>query len=366
MLTIALKFTIIYAFRNREPNRVRLSLLSLKNQTVRNFEVVFIDYGSTSDYSERVKQVVESFEFATYYYIGHEGLLWNKSKALNYGISKAKTEAIFIADVDVIVAPNFAEIIETLTSPNQFSLFKIGYLPESTSPEIIENSNFKALQPKHYGDTFGVGLFTKTALENVGGLDEFFHFYGSEDEDLNYRLIASGCKLNRCELNLLLHQWHERYPQKLKEHLTTLPRLSNIQRINQRHFLRHKEKQEFELKDLHNRKYYNISDYETLKKPSKVIEIENIESHVTHFLNYELPLFSAKVLKIVFKESQYSTSSKHKLKKALNKQTQPYLTMKQVNDFILQKILFSYRNYNYSFRVAENLKTIEFTIELRQ
>ncbi|MEP3836597.1 MAG: glycosyltransferase [Algibacter sp.] len=359
-------FSIIYAFRNREPNRIRLSLLSLKNQTSKNFEVVFIDYGSTSYYSKPIKEVVESFEFVSYYYVGHEGLLWNKSKALNYGLTKAKTSAIFIADVDVIVAPSFAETIASLIKTNQFSLFKIGYLPENISPKVIEISNFKELKAKHFGDTFGVGLFPKKALQKVGGLDEFFHFYGSEDEDLNFRLIVSGCKLNRCELHVLLHQWHERYPQKLKEQLTISPRLTNIQRINQRHYLRHKEKQEFQLNDVQDRKYYTPSDYNTLSKPSEVIEIENIEAHVNHFLNYELPLVNSMILKVVFKESHYSTTSKYKLKKALNKQTQPYLSMKQVNDFILQKILFNYRDHNYKYQVAKDLKTIEFTIDLRQ
>lgn len=358
-------FTILYAYRNRDPNRVRLSLLSLKKQKHINFDVVFVDYGSTANYSEAINEVVETFEFATYHYIGHKGLLWNKSKALNYGITKAKTDVVFIADVDVLVAPDFLEIIESLISPNQFTLFKIGYLPESVTSKDIENSEFKALKPKHYGDTFGVGLFPKAALAKVGGLDEFFHFYGSEDEDLNFRLEAAGYKMNRCETNLLLHQWHERYPQKNQERLTVKPRLSNIQRINQRHFLRHKETQKFALDEVESRKNYLHSDYEILKNPSETLEIDNVEARVIHVLNYELPLFKNDIVKIIVKQSAFYGSSKYKLKTALNKQTQPYLSMKEVNDLILQKILFNFRNYNYAYKVFEDLKTIEFTIDLR-
>ena len=358
-------FTIIYAYRNRETNRVKLSLLSLEKQKHIKFEVVFVDYGSTVNYSENIKKVIETFEFATYYYIGHKGLLWNKSKALNYGITKSKTEAIFITDVDVLVATDFSEVIESLIKPNQFSLFKIGYLPESVVPKFIENLDFKMLNPKHYGDTFGIGLFPKIALERVGGLDEFFHFYGSEDEDLNFRLIAAGYKVNRCESNILLHQWHERYPQKAKEILTVMPRLSNIQRINQRHFLRHKETQKFVLDEIQSREYYSNLDYEILKNPSKIIKIDNIEANVIHILNYELPLYKSDIVKITFKESTYYNSSKYKLKTALNKQTQLYLSMKEVNDLILQKILFNYRDDNYAYEVSKDLKTIEFTIDLR-
>ncbi|GAA4943000.1 hypothetical protein GCM10023314_15090 [Algibacter agarivorans] len=360
-----MKFTIIYAYRNREPNRVELSLLSLKKQKHINFEVVFVDYGSTLEFSENIKKVVEVFEFATYYHIGHNGLLWNKSKALNYGTTKTKTDTIFIADVDVLVAPDFSEVIESLIKPNQFSLFRIGYLPERVTSNVIENSDFDMLKPKHYGDTFGVGLFPKKALEKVGGLDEFFHFYGSEDEDLNFRLVAAGYKMNRCQSNMLLHQWHERYPQKAKENLSAIPRLSNIQRINQRHFLRHKETQKFALDAVQTRKYYSNSDYEILEKPSKIIEIDNIEAEVIHVLNYELPLFKSHIVKVIVKESAFYNSSKYKLKTALNKQTQPYLSMKEVNDLILQKILFDYRNYNYSYKVSKYLNSVEFTIDLR-
>lgn len=358
-------FTILYAYRDRDPSRVRLSLLSLQKQKYRNFDVVFVDYGSTAKYSESIKGVIENFEFAAYYSIGHKGLLWNKSKALNYGIAKSKTDNVFIADVDVLFAPEFSEIIESLVSPNQFTLFKIGYLPESVTPKDIKNSSFKALKPKHYGDTFGVGLFPREALIKVGGLDEFFHFYGSEDEDLNFRLEAAGYKLNRCEENLLLHQWHARYPQKYQERLTVMPRLTNIQRINQRHFLRHKETQNFTLDDLASRKYYLHSDYKILENPSEVIEIDNVEAKVIHVLNYELPLFKNEIIKIIISEAAFFGSSKYKLKTALNKQTQPYLSMKQVNDLLLQKILFNYRNHNYSFKVCEDLKTIEFTIDIR-
>lgn len=356
-------FTIIYAFRNRDSDRVRLSLLSLKNQLKINFEVVFIDYGSTKHYSEKIENVIESFEFVKYHYIGHEGLLWNKSKALNYGITKASTNTIFIADVDILFSPNFSEIQETLIKSSQFTLFKIGYLPESITPLSIEKSSFKSLKSKHFGDTFGVGLFPKQALEKVGGLDVFFHFYGSEDADLNYRLIQSGCNLNRCEDSLLLHQWHERYPQKVKESLTKLPRLSNIQRINQQHFLWHKKEQ---IQVVENKNiYYSKSDYNVFDSPEKTFKIDNIKAKVIHFLNSEIQHYKGKVIKVVFYESNFYHTLKYKLRVLLKKQTQPYMSLKEINDLVLEKIVFKYRDFNYSYKISKNLKEIEFCIDLR-
>jgi Glycosyl transferase family 2 len=360
------KYTIIYAYRNRDVERIRLSLLSLERQSLKNFEVQFIDYGSTVDYANKIKGVIDSFTFVTYHYIAHKGLLWNKSKAINYGISKSKTDYIVITDVDVLFASSFIEKIETLANLKQFVLFKIGYLPEETNSSHIENTDFLLLKPTHLGDTYGIGLFPKEALFKVKGLDTFFHFYGSEDEDLNNRLITAGYKLNRCEDDLLLHQWHPRYPQKKDIKLTVTPRLTNIQRINQRHFLWQKE--EGVIVSNQNKNWnqcYSKSDFELLKQPEKTIIINNLKSHITHFLNYEIETCKGKIIKIIFKEADNYNSPKHKVKKILNKGSQPYLSMKQVNDQVLEKIIFDYRNYNYAYIVSEDLKQIEFTIDLR-
>ncbi|MBA3986588.1 MAG: glycosyltransferase [Flavobacteriales bacterium] len=204
---------------------MRLSLQSLQQQTAQGFEVVFVDYGSDNEYAAQVKEVVESFDFATYHYIAHPGLLWNKSKALNYGIRQAKYDYILINDADVILHPMAMEKFQYPCTPETFNLFKIGYLPESTSLEQVAATPFENLKPGHTGDTFGIGLFSKAGLETVHGLDEFFHFYGSEDEDLNARLQQAGYALQREKELLFLHLWHPRYPKKKRRppHHTTPP-----------------------------------------------------------------------------------------------------------------------------------------------
>jgi len=359
------QFTIIYAFRDRDSGRVKNSLLSLKNQKERAFNVLFVDYGSVDTYAKPIQELVNTFSFVDYHYVGHKGLLWNKSKAINFGVLKATTDYIFIADVDLLFTSNFSQTILELLKPKQFSLFKIGYLPESITTKDIENSSINTLQPKHYGDTFGVGLFTKKMLQTVGGLDPFFHFYGSEDEDLNARLIANGFTLNRYAKNLLLHQWHERYHGKQPQPLTITPRLSNVLRLNQRHYLREKEVNKPN-RTLDSSIFYSKQDYLKLKKPFQTIEIDNVEAKVIHLLNYELPLYKGQIVKLVFKESQYYNSLKYRIKKQLKKQTQPYLSMKTINDLVLQKIVFQYRDFNYSYKVHDNLKQITLSIELHK
>tara|TARA_R110000850_G_scaffold25797_1_gene74152 strand:- start:4275 stop:5357 length:1083 start_codon:yes stop_codon:yes gene_type:complete len=353
--------TILYAFRNRDAQRVKLSLQSLQQQTMKDFEVVFVDYGSEASYAQAAKGVVDAFEFASYHYVGHPGLLWNKSKALNYGIRQAKHEYILINDVDVILHPKAIEKFQSRCVTEAFRLFKIGYLPESVSLEQVTKTPFEDLQPGHTGDTFGIGLFPKAALELVHGLDEFFHFYGSEDEDLNARLQQAGYTCHRGQELLFLHLWHPRYPQKKDKQLTTEPRLYNAQRINQQHFLSHKERNINIAQDTWGR-CFTSKDRDQLGKPEISLRFPNIKAVVLHFLREELKCYKGKVVSVVFYEDPYFKSAKYRLKTLLGKQSQPYMPMKAVNDEILKTIVFDYRDHNYEYRVAHDLNEIRFVI----
>jgi len=357
--------TILYAFRNRDAQRVKLSLQSLQQQTTLGFEVVFVDYGSDAVAAQAAGQVVASFDFASYHYVGHPGLLWNKSKALNYGIRQAKTAYILINDVDVILHPKAMETFQNLCAPETYTLFKIGYLPKTVSQQQVASTPFEQLKPGHTGDTFGIGLFPKAALEQVQGLDEFFHFYGSEDEDLNARLQNAGFKQQRENQLLFLHLWHPRYPQKKDKQLSVQPRLYNAQRINQQHFLSQKQ---MNLSIAAHQEHWGHcikpEDKEQLATPEVNVRLPNIEAVVVHFLNEALKHYKGKVVAVTFYEEAYYTSIKYKLKTLLGKQSQPYCSMKEVNDVVLKEIVFKYRHANYSFSVSENLKEIHFVIAL--
>lgn len=357
------QITIIYPYRNRDSKRVWSSLRSLQQQTVKEFKVLFVDYGSELQFSESVKEVVNQFDFATYYYVGHKGLLWNKSKALNFGIKKAETDYIVTADIDVLFAETFVEKSLALANSNTFSLFKIGYLSQKITEQQQLELNFNTIETKFIGDTFGIGLYPKLALESVGGVDEFFHFYGSEDQDLNYRIELTGAHLVSCNDVLLYHQWHPRYPQKSNKQLTQIPRLSNALRINQRHFIRHQEESVIHPNPENWGFVYKINDELLLKEPRLKIELSNISSHITHFFGEEIKRYKNSVVQVLITEAPYSKSLKYQVKKVLGKQTQPYMTMKEVNDLILKAIVFTYRDYNYSYVVSKDLKQICFTLD---
>jgi glycosyltransferase involved in cell wall biosynthesis len=357
--------TIIYAYRNRDVARVNASLVSLQLQTQQNFNVVFVDYGSEETHAKEVQQVVSSFGFAAYYYAAHPGLLWNKSKALNYGIAKATTPYVFLADVDVVFHPSLTAVMQQLTTPVGFYLFTIGYLPKEFNTKEVQKLPFEQRKPTHTGDTFGIGLFPLEALRKVEGLDTFFHFYGSEDADLNARLQQAGYALKYHKPLLIQHLWHARYPVKKDKQLTVQPRLTNVQRINQRHLLWHQEiKNVLPSGEGRYGACYSKEDQHILKKPTKIYQLPNIAADVIHFLEVVLPALQGEVVHFVCEEDSYSHSLKCQVKEFLGRHTQPYLSMKQVNDLMLQHIIFRYRHCNYSFAVSEDLKVIYFTIDL--
>lgn len=101
-----------------------------------------------------------------------------------------------------------------------------------------------------------------------------------------------------------------------------------------------------------------------LENPDIIIKTPNILAQVEHLLREELPAVENQVIRMEFFENSYYASNKHRLKKLLGKQTQPYISMKDVNDMVLKEILFNYRDYNYSFEINKGLKTIVFCIQL--
>ncbi len=356
------RITIVFAYRNRDVDRIKLSLTSLNNQTNKDFDVEFVDYGSTEEFSFKVHDITSMFSFVTYTYLGHSGLLWNKSKALNYGIRNANSNHILTADVDIIFKEDFIDNLQELKQKNVFSVFKIGYLSKETSKEQAQTINFNAIKPSHIGTTFGIGLYHKEALIEVGGLDEFFHFYGAEDEDLNARLQSAKYKKKEYDKLLMYHLWHPRYPQKKDNKLTVYPRLKDILRINQYHFKNNQRLNKVKVNS--NDAYLNKHNLEELQKPDYSIKISNQKAAVIHFLEVELPSYTNSVVKLLVFEEEYFNSKKYKLKKLLGKQTLPYLSLKEINDLVLQHIIFKYRDYNYNFWIDKNLKSVNLVIKL--
>lgn len=359
------KLSIIYAHRNRDTERIKLSFESLRKQKLQNFEVVFVDYGSEDALVSKLLEIAANFDFVNIYFLKVSQLLWNKSKALNYGIKKASGDYVFIADTDLVFHPNTTQLFQKIKANEKFQLFKMGYLDRSESRKLNSEYNFKELKPARFGDVNGMILTSRESLMKVNGLDEFFHFYGAEDEDLFARLENAGLKKEQREESFFYHNWHHSFSGSEDKLLTGNPRVKNIMRINQRHFQQNKDGQV--IKPLRQKSMGEIIDPDSsrnLDTPGTILKIPNVLAWVEHFLKEGLPSYQNEIIRVEFFEDQYYFTFKHRLKKLMGKQTQPYISMKEVNDLVLKEILFNYRDHNYSFEIKEELKTIVFCIQL--
>lgn len=355
------KITIVYANRNRDLKRISRSLDSLKNQANLNFEVVFVDYGSEEKLASEIKNCCNLYTFVTYYGLSVNGLLWNKSKALNYGIFKAAGEFIFVADVDLFFHPEAVQHLIQIATKESFFLFPLGYLEKKE----INASNLLELIPKTFGNVNGMILVSKNSLLTIHGFDEFFHFYGSEDEDLFQRLEHLGLTRLYSDNKLFYHQWHQSFSASDDISLTQNPRLNNAMRLNQQHYNFNNSQKIIKPKGQKKcGEGLEILDQKVLQTPDLNYKIPNIKAHVVHFLNEELKIDSEKVVSVVFYCDSYYDSLKYKAKEFLGKQTQPYLSLKEVNDLVLEKIVFDYRDHNYHYSISGDLKEIKFVIKL--
>lgn len=357
--------TIIYANRNRDLMRIKFSFESLKIQRNANFRVIFVDYGSEEPLVDNLKQLCNSYEFVTSYFLPVSQLLWNKSRALNYGILQTQSLYIFIADVDLIFHPEASQLFNKLADDDKYFLFRLGYLDKTESVKLTKSCNFLDLNPVRFGVVNGMILAPKKAFINVNGLDEFFHFYGSEDEDLFARMENAGYLKDFINEAYFYHNWHQSFAGSEDKIITGNPRIKNIMRINQRHFLRNREKALIKpMRQAEMGKVFSKEQSDLLKKPTRIVKIYNILAHVEHFFGEELPSYTGEIVKVEFAEDPYFHTLKHKLKKLHGKQTQPYCSLKEVNDMVLKEILFKYRDANYSFKISEDLKSIIFCIKL--
>ena len=125
---ILMEVTIIYGFRNRDIERVKRSLDSLRDQTDQFFKVIFVDYGSEENVSVLVKDLIAQYNFCTYLYNETRGMPWNRAHALNSGIRIATTEYVFTADIDLIFTENFIAKTKKLAKQGTVAFFPVVYL----------------------------------------------------------------------------------------------------------------------------------------------------------------------------------------------------------------------------------------------
>lgn len=209
-----LKLSVIIGYKNREIERVRQAIDSVAKQSDGSLELIFVDYGSDKNLSQKVKEICENHSFVRYILNETEGMYWNRSHALNSGAQFANAEYILFTDVDLIYGEGyFAHLCEVA---QQKAIHYTQMVLLQKNEPIPERFNHK----NQLLSTSGKGIFmlAKSKFQELNGLDEFYRIWGMEDNDFYLRALALGLEENWISYDQYpaYHIWHPIYSQEFK------------------------------------------------------------------------------------------------------------------------------------------------------
>lgn len=171
------RLSIIITVRDRKSTLVNC-LRTLSDQTLVP-EVIVVDYGGT----DNIRSLVEDYGFK-YIHVNVTGI-FRKAHAINIGVKQATNEYIGNLDADMMMSPNFMEIVNGSLSPDTFllCLWK-GTISNKVSErlpfDMVWNSS---IPPPHNLGIGGLQVAHRGVWHDLRGYDEEFYGWGVEDRD---------------------------------------------------------------------------------------------------------------------------------------------------------------------------------------
>lgn len=204
--------TVILSTYNDERN-IKESLISIKNQTFKNFTALIFNDGSTDNTAKIIKEIIDDDNrFILYENKKNMGLAYN----LNKGISLSSTKYIARMDADDIALPNrFEEQITflennpiySLCGTNAYYIDDTGIWGERLCPEYIKKKDFISVCPYIHPTIVFRTCALKKVLENDSEIYCQSSFIGrSEDYDLFMRMESLNLKGYNIQKNLLKYR----------------------------------------------------------------------------------------------------------------------------------------------------------------
>jgi glycosyltransferase involved in cell wall biosynthesis len=197
-----------------QPNALRLALAALAAQTVRDFEVIVADDGS----SPAVREVALAAGAA---HVWHERRGFRKPTIQNAAVRASRGEVLIFLDGDCIPRRDHVQRHLEVADPRTFAAGGYARLTEpqarALTPEAVAagahermlpaGSRLRLLfrhaqshvyrlvrhphRPKCYGCNLSVG---RAIFEEVNGFDENYNGAGQEESDLRNRLVLAGAR----------------------------------------------------------------------------------------------------------------------------------------------------------------------------
>lgn len=188
------RFSVIVPVYNRI-DEVRDLLDSLRRQTLKNFELVIVEDGSTQPCEEIVRNAPDLR--VRYFYKENEG----RSIARNYGLERAVGDYFIFFDSDCVIPEDYFAVLSRELDANPTDCFGGPDSAHSSFTSTQKAINFamtsflttggirggKISLEKFVPRTFNMG-FSRKVYERVGGFREMF----SEDIDMSTRIRNAG------------------------------------------------------------------------------------------------------------------------------------------------------------------------------
>ena len=246
----SLEITVIVSTYNR-PDALDLVLSALAEQDYPKFEVIVADDGSTEATTSLIR-THQLFRLRPLHHVWQPDEGFRKAEIHNQAILRAAGEYIVFLDGDCVARTNWLSRHAALAQKKKFVTGSKIKLSPAFTDEVLANRSplhrstlklaawmrltkranhflyfaslpdgrWRHYKPKSSRRMYGCNMAVWTEdLKTVGGFDERYQGWGSEDRDLAARLINAGIyrKEGRYATDVL-HLWHREADRSLKEH----------------------------------------------------------------------------------------------------------------------------------------------------
>lgn len=354
--------SVVLTNRDRDLKIVGKCLKSLSLQSDKDFKVLLVDYGSTIDYVNALKEFIKEFTFLELIICPVKGQLWNKSRAINIALRRTTSPYFLVGDIDLMFHPDFIKIAKGLANPKEIHYFQYGFL---TKEETLQDKDFISCKVDFAGNegVTGTTLFPTEVLMQLHGYDEFYHGWGAEDTDIHIRFKNLGFPVFFHDEKILVkHQWH---PKAYRSTKSTNPFHSTLEKINQSYmqFTDQSKRTKVNIQKEWGREPFE-GDYVSLLKNVSDHKFEVIADEISiTALLMQLRNFENEIVEVIIKEISIKERFKQNLKKILRKKYRNYLDFQVINDKILEEIISFYSNHAYIYSFDQEKKIIQLKIK---
>lgn len=208
------KVSIVICTYNRA-SFLKRTLKSLQYQTYKNFEVIVVNGPSTDE----TENILEAYKGSIKIGVNPEA---NLSKSRNIGIKHASGDIIAFIDDDAIPDKDWLKDIVSMYKNDRIGgvggrvywpggdhvQFETGYVDIWGDAEVrLKNSNYNDPAGKKFNLMLGTNCtFSKKALIEVGGFDEYYDYFHDES-DLCLRVVKAGYQIVHHKKAVIYHEF---------------------------------------------------------------------------------------------------------------------------------------------------------------